>query len=561
MKLFSLLDTQYNRFTQSIRSYLSKNLSESGAVYGNNTIFGQLINVLHGVAQNIMLYIEDALVEQNKYTAQRKKSVYGLAALSGYTPSYGKAGGVQMKLSFTPTNSIANNIIINNKESLTCTQNGLRYNIILPQEAIVLSIDKDNSSRVLYAVQGKFESQSFISTGGQYYTQNFKFLGNMDTDYMEVRVNDEIWEMVPSLYDMDPCGKQYTYKVSNISGIDLIFGNEQFGKALKDGDIIKVTYLIHDGEAANINTNIDTYFIFNDPLHTIDGDIVDGNNIFNLTFAIKDPIISGSNSESINQVRHMIGLNSRSLVLASPNNYKNLINKFSFCGYNRTWSDPGSMVIKSMIIKNYSLNLENGLNYFDLKESDFILSESQKNSIIKCVEQSGNQIAGVTYNIIDPEICKYALYVYVKLKSNKYDSVYVKNKIRSLIGDFFNNIESDIFIPKSDIIHLIKSNIEEVDGISCYFLSERNEKALIQNYYINNYYKYDPVLGTYSKVEEKVYLYPGENPNLGLDAHGNILLDGDNQFPALLGGWSFNKEDNLESDKINIVDPLTITIE
>jgi hypothetical protein len=177
------------------------------------------------------------------------------------------------------------------------------------------------------------------------------------------------------------------------------------------------------------------------------------------------------------------------------------------------------------------------------------------------VEQSGNQIAGVTYNIIDPEICKYALYVYVKLKSNKYDSVYVKNKIRSLIGDFFNNIESDIFIPKSDIIHLIKSNIEEVDGISCYFLSERNERALIQNYYINNYYKYDPVLGTYSKVEEKVYLYPGENPNLGLDAHGNILLDGDNQFPALLGGWSFNKEDNLESDKINIVDPLTITIE
>lgn len=42
------------------------------------------MTVIAGIAHNIMLYIEDSLVEQNKYTAQRKKSVYGLASLSGY---------------------------------------------------------------------------------------------------------------------------------------------------------------------------------------------------------------------------------------------------------------------------------------------------------------------------------------------------------------------------------------------------------------------------------------------------------------------------------------------
>ena len=408
MKLFSLLDTQYSRFSQAVRSYLSKTLSSNNASYGNNTIFGQMINVLQGAVQNVMLYIEDSLTEQNKYTAQRKKSIYGLAALSGYTPSYGKAAGVQLKLSFTTTNNQANNIIINNRESLTCTQNGLRYNIILPQEAIVLSIDKDNSSRFIYAVEGKFESQTFLSIGGQYYTQNFKFLGNLDTDYLEVRINDEVWEYKDSLYDMDSNGKQYTYKVSNVSGIDLIFGNEQFGRALKDGDVIKVTYLIHDGEVANLNTNLETYFVFDNNLMTMSGEEVDGNSMFNITFAVKDPVTSGSNSESINQVRQMIGLNTRSLVLANSDNYKNLINKFSFCGYNRTWSEPGSLLINSLIIKNYGLNLKSGLDYFNLKESDFLLTDLQKKSVIAHIEKSGCQVAGATYNIIDPEIWKYA---------------------------------------------------------------------------------------------------------------------------------------------------------
>ena len=79
-------------------------------------------------------------------------------------------------------------------------------------------------------------------------------------------------------------------------------------------------------------------------------------NLFSVTFAENDPVTAGSNSESIAHVREMIGLNSRSLVLATPNHYKALINKFGFCGYNRTWSDPNSMTVNSLIIKNIPFN-------------------------------------------------------------------------------------------------------------------------------------------------------------------------------------------------------------
>lgn len=545
MKLFSLLDIQYNRFVQSVKDYLSKTLPEFNTSYGNSTVFGQIINVISSTVQNIVLYIEDAFTEQNVYTAQRKKSIYGLAALSGYQPSLGKAAGVQLKLTYIPTNSQNLNLIISNHETFTCTQNGLQYNAILPQNMVVLSVEKNNSAKYIYVVQGRFETQTFVSAGGAYWTQNFTFNGNMDPDYMEVRVNNELWEYKDSFYDMDPDGKQYTYKVSYINGVDLVFGNDIHGRALSPDDVITVSYLLHDGELGNLDSHQETYFVFNNELSDISGSKVDGNTIFNVSFATDDAVISGSNSETKEQVRQNIGLNSRSLVLASPENYKNFINKFSFCGYNRTWSERGSMIINSIIMKNYKLQLKDGKDYFNLKESDFSLSDVQKSSIINALEKSGNQLAGTVYNIIDPKLCKYALYLYIKPKTDKdYDRDYMSNQIRQLIGEFFADVNSDIYIPKSDIVNLIKTNVEGVDGVNAYFLSEMNETALqAKQYVVDN---------------EVVTLNEGENPNLGLDNHGNIYLESDNQFPVLMGGWDYL---NSKHDEVDIIDPLIIVFE
>jgi hypothetical protein len=252
----------------------------------------------------------------------------------------------------------------------------------------------------------------------------------------------------------------------------------------------------------------------------------------------------------------MIGLNSRSLVLASPDNYKNLISKFSFCGYNRTWTDRGSMLVNSLILKNYKQLLKNGQDYFNLQENDFILTDQQKQSIINHIDKNGSQLAGVTYNIYNPTIRKYMIYVYITLKDKSYDKLYINEQIRGLIGDFFGDVNSDIFIPKSDIVHLIKSNIDSVDSVDVYFLSERNETALINRSYINTTHKYNYNTGTYVTKTENIYLYDGENPNLGLDEHGNILLNDNYSFPVLMGGWSYL---NSEEQLVAVTDPLIIT--
>ena len=211
----------------------------------------------------------------------------------------------------------------------------------------------------------------------------------MDVKYLEVKINNEIWEHVDSFYDMLPNGKQWTYKISPIGGIDIIFGNDIHGKALANNDVINIEYLLHDGELGNLDVNTETYFLFNNPLNNINGAEIDGNSVFNITFSSTDSITSGSNSESIDQVRNMIGLNSRSLVLANANNYKSLLNRMSFCGYNRTWSEPGSLVVNSIIMRNYKLLLNEEKTYFDLTENDFKLTDSQKTSIQNYIKSSG----------------------------------------------------------------------------------------------------------------------------------------------------------------------------
>lgn len=570
MKIFSLLETKFQLLTDKFKSYLSRELPSFGDAYGNNTVFGQLISVLTSTVQNIMLYIEDSMTEQNKYTAQRKRSVYGLAAQSGYNPFLGKAAGVQLKISYMPNNVDNLNLIINNHCQVTCTQNGLVYNMILPQEAIFLSPERDISNKYIYAVQGKFETQMFVSRGGYYYTQNLNFVGNLDTDYIEVYVNNEKWEYADSFYDMNPEGKQWTFKVSPNSGIDIIFGNGIHGKALLNRDVIKVNYLVHDGELGNIDSTQESYFVFTDQLVDTAGNNIDGNNVLNITFASKDSVVSGANSESIYQVRNMIGTNSRSLVLASPEHYKSFISKFSFCGYNRTWTEPGSLVINSLVIKNFRLQMKKGMDYFNLTENDFKLNSAQKESIQNCLENTGCQLAGVTYNIIDPIICPYAIYVHIKLKQSNFNKEYITNQIKTLIGDFFSDLSTDIYIPKSDIIQLLKNNIAEIDGVDVNFLSKRNEEAIINRSYVEEVKIYNPVTNQYDVKYENVAVPGGENPRLGLDEYGNILLLDDKYFPVLMGNWNFNiNEGNLDlnnqivedDQQVSVTDPVIIIYE
>lgn len=561
MKLFSLIQLHFNNFYDGVRKSLGSMLSQYKENFGSNTIFGQLINVLGSVTQNILTYIEDSTTEQNKYTAQRKRSIYNLASISGYDPSMGKATSAVVALTWKPNNSGTSSVVIPNKTKLLSSQTGMAYNIILPQESIVCSISADNSVKYLTVVEGTFETQSFVSTGGQLYSKNIKFSGDADIDYTEVWVNNEKWERCDSLYDMDPEANQYLIRTGLKTGFDLIFGNGQHGRALRDGDVVKVSYLIHSGELGNIPNDSEAIFTFYETLKDTTGQEVNGNQIFSIELQSRESINSGVFPDSVEFVRNMIGMNSRALVLADAKNYKKIFSKFSFIGYNRVWTEEGSMVVNSLIMRNYKAIMQKGSDYFGLSDEDFVLNKDQKRSIYNAIAASGEQLAGVVFNIFDPEIVKYAAYIYVKLKDGDWDRAHIEDQIRDLVGQFFADIQSDIFVPKSDLIHLIKSNIEAIDSVDVYFLSQKNEEAMHNHYYTEKTYNYNPATGNYKIDSKNVWLYNDEDPNLGLDAHGNIWLDNNDQFPVLMGGWKCYQQTDGMVNEEHTTSALTIVIE
>lgn len=558
MKILDTLSMTFERYMSQVKSYMQENVPNFSRI-GNSSVFGQLVNVVGASVNNVMIYLQDAFAEQNKYTVQRKKSIYGLAAQTGFNASLGYAAGLNFRMTYMPNNVNDLTYILKNKTKVLCTQNGLIYNIILPQENVIFTTAKDMSSKQIYAVEGVFETQEFISTGGQLYSINVMFNGDCDISYTEVYINDELWTRRESLYDMAADGKEYVIHTSLNKGFDIIFGNDNFGRALKADDKITVNYLTHNGELGNIDYSLPVEIIFNDPIVDASGNEIDADEVFNIEIA-EQPANNGTYSDKAEFVKEMIGYNSRAMVLADEKNYKLYLNRISFVGWNRTWSEEGSLVVNSIILKNYKTQMENGDEYFNLKEKDFILSDEQKRSIQASIKNSGMQLAGTVLNIFDPELVKYAVYVYIKMNDVSYDKTHIQDTIHKLIGQFMGNIDSDTIIAKSDLVHLLKSNIENIDSVDVYFLSERNEKAIIDGKYTIDNYIYNPKTKLYD-TKSVTYSVVGD-PGLGLDAHGNIFVESDFQFPVLMGGWQYiSSSSTLEKQYTTVSDPVIIVFE
>lgn len=558
MKILDTLSMTFERYMTQVKSYMQENVPNFSRI-GNSSVIGQLINVIGASVNNVMIYLQDAFAEQNKYTAQRKKSIYGLAAQTGFNASLGYAAGMNFRMTYMPNNVNDLTYILKNKTKVLCTQNGLTYNIILPQENVIFTTAKDMSSKQIYAVEGTFETQEFISTGGQLYSINVVFNGDCDISYTEVYVNDELWTRRESLYDMAADGKEYVIHTSLNKGFDIIFGNDNFGRSLKVDDKITVNYLTHNGELGNIDYSLPVSIVFSDPIVDASGNEIDADEVFNIEIAER-PANNGTYSDKTDFVKEMIGYNSRAMVLADEKNYKLYLNRISFVGWNHTWSEEGSLVVNSIILKNYKTQMENGDEYFNLKEKDFILSDEQKKSIQTSIKNSGTQLAGTVLNIFDPKLVKYAVYVYIKMNDVSYDKTLIQDTIHKLIGQFMGDINSDTIIAKSDIVHLLKSNIENIDSVDIYFLSERNEKAIIDGKYTIENYIYNPKTKLYD-TKSTTYSVIGD-PGLGLDAHGNIFVESMFQFPVLMGGWQYvSSSSAFEKQYTTVSDPVIIVFE
>lgn len=251
----------FSEITNQIREYLNKAYSQTGDVFSPASPFGQILSVMNGFMQLLFSYLEDSIVESNILTAKKTRSIYGFARLAGHNPTRAISAEGTIKIKWKNTISDVNMTyaIINDKTKLVCENNNLPYLIILNNESGNLKLAKTDSDFLhLKIVQGNLESQTRTGSGENLQSFNIVSKKNICNENVYVYVNGEPFEIVESLYDMKKGAKQCMVKTSLVSGIDLYFGNQDFGYIPPLGSSILVEYIITDGYLGNIFGKSDT---------------------------------------------------------------------------------------------------------------------------------------------------------------------------------------------------------------------------------------------------------------------------------------------------------------
>lgn len=558
MKLFDTLSTTFDNFDNTVRNYLSKTFNNLGLNYSSSQIFGVIFDGMKGIMQNIMFYIEDGLTEQNIYTATRKKSFYNLAKLSGYDPYYGSAAtgiiNINAKVTNIANKPTASKIFLRNHSRLVNDTTGVSYILMMPVNDYVVDLSKPLMKHQLKIVQGVWNSVKMVGTGKNFESFNINAVSLFDKQYMKVYVNGEEFTQAASLYDMINNSKEYIVSCGFDSTIEITFGNGVHGYSIKNGDSIVVEYLTHDGSLGNIITLGSESFTIKSPVYNVAGDTIAADEYLRLS--IDAPISGGTEADSVELVRKMVGYNSRSLVLASEDNFKQFLKRFSFVGRTNIYTQPSTLTVTAGCLTNIMDKVNTADEYFNIEVNDLLLTDDQKTMIKTALSNSNKVFTGINFEFIDPVIRKYAATCYVKVEEQYMQDI-AKANITNAIADYFINLpENTKFIPKSDIIKICLEADENIKSFDLDFISQLNEDAYYNGYYnkyqqklINGIYKYVPIKTMYDKTNVP-----------GLDAYGNIKLDSELEMPLLHGGFNYypeklskNKNDMIRVEALQII--------
>lgn len=562
MRLFDIISTRFDNFDNTVRSYLQKAMSSIGVNYKSSQIFGLLLNAIKGVMQNAMFYIEDAFTEQNIFTAVRKKSVFNLAKISGYTPFYGQAaagvvtisainGAVYQSGSGAPTTKL----YISDGAKLRDTSTGLVYTIMSPVDDYVIDLSKPNAPHEFKIAEGGYEYAQFTASGFLFETFDVGVAGLWDSGYIEVTVNGEECDILRSLYDAGPDDNACAVMNGYDSLFSLCFGNGVYGKCLEEGDTVRVKYLKHNGSIGNVdNDNVkEGRFVFDTMLKDSAGNYADASKY--LTIDISSPITGGTDADTISEVKAGVGITDNGAYV-TPASFRLFLKRFNFIGWCDVMTTAGSLAVTALCLKNTDNLISEPSDYYNLSDNDMLLTDYEKTMVKTAMENSGKMFAGGSFDVTDPVIRHFAVVCYIKLASSATERKSVTERVRAAFASYFMSIkQSALFISKSDIISKIMDACSDViTAFDFDFISEANETAYKNGYYIK-----------YNETQDGSYIqaqcaYEPDNTAL-IDSFGNIQLSAKIEVPVLRAGFKYYpvKDDSaVSADSVTITDAVQV---
>jgi hypothetical protein len=302
---YNLPSNAYTNFdATSLKSFIIERLNESGKFTDQNyegSNISSLLDILAYYTHVLMFYLNQTSSESSFSQTSIYENMNRIVKLIGYNPT-GKQTSLISIDCIASGNLIPGSYII--KKYSYFLVDSIQYTFISDQifEKITSdseSIDSISNTSILH--QGTVgEYPEYIAEGNDYETfpivvdnlvsnNNTKFISQGSISvYVKEKINNKWVEYnnVDSLFLSKITDKVYNLRLNENGHYEIKFGNNVFGKKLESQDIVKVFYILSDGDKGQISKNV-----------------INGNKLFtynSLKFnEIYDQINQGSNSYKI----------------------------------------------------------------------------------------------------------------------------------------------------------------------------------------------------------------------------------------------------------------------
>lgn len=532
------VEISFANIKNEIERFLRTEHNKAGVLYSPASPFGQILDVLENLHQLSLLYLKNSIkqFDLSDPNSNNERIIKNAAISAGHIPGRSISATGNLKLVVKSGIDLESELpggrfTITNKTTLRNNTNGLFYSVNLGQDRATYIVNS-NSQIFLPITQGRFQRINFTGSGNpnQSFQVNVRGTEDVENFNVEVLVNGEFFELKKSPYDMIPNEKSCVVRTGFNGGIDVIFGNGNFGMIPPISSSIEITYLVTNGQDGNIFRRTVNDFTFVDDVLDGFGNPLDISKVFDVL--IFNDINFGSNRESLAFTKNILPIASNNFVLGLPQQYAYEIKKLGVFSHVNAYEDDS--IIYIVATPNIKLFKNRNADYFSVNTNAFILDDYEKSKIDRYLRSNGNIQLTRRYRIDSPQLSYYVLNVFVIRYSDSNDDS-VKAQIIDRVSEYFLNFNRIDRIPKSDIIRGL-SQINDIHSVDIQFISKKNE-----DYHKNNLNR------TQNKVDNSesvlnpslVQVDPTYQPNLtlGLDpVLGDIVFE-PNEIPIIRGGW------------------------
>ena len=246
-------EISYDTILSNLKTFL-KNKTEFADYDFDGSTISYVLKTLAYDTYMKSFYVNMAVNESYLDTAQIRANVISNAKKLGYVPVSARSATTQLSLSFSPGDT-PSQIVIPQYTKFKGVKNGVTYFFVTKNEYSIIPAG-GVYSKTIDVYEGTVISQTFTYSSSQTFYELLN--GNVDSTSIVVAVkpnsvstSQTIYTEADDITELTSSSEVFFLQENSSERYEIYFGNGVLGKALSDGNIITVTYIVTRGTEGN----------------------------------------------------------------------------------------------------------------------------------------------------------------------------------------------------------------------------------------------------------------------------------------------------------------------